>query len=105
MNVLDIFKLTGRTALITGGSKGLGFAMARALAGAGANIVIVSRNLNEAQEAVDSIRAEMGVEGLALERDVSDRDQVEDMTRASLDRFGQIHILLNNAGINIRKPV
>jgi NAD(P)-dependent dehydrogenase (short-subunit alcohol dehydrogenase family) len=105
MNVLDIFKLTGRTALVTGGSKGLGFAMARALAGAGANVVIISRNLTEAQEAVDSIIAETGVEGLALERDVSDRDQVEDMTRASLDRFGQIHILLNNAGINIRKPV
>jgi NAD(P)-dependent dehydrogenase (short-subunit alcohol dehydrogenase family) len=105
MSVLDIFKLTGRTALITGGSKGLGLAMARALAGAGANVVIVSRHLGEAQEAVNAIVSETGVEGLALEGDVSNRDQVESMTQASLDRFGQIHILLNNAGINIRKPV
>ena len=104
MSSLDIFKLNGRVALVTGGSKGLGFAMARALADAGANLVIVSRNLNEAQEAVDAITSETGTEGLALERDISDQAQVEDMTRAALERFGRIDILFNNAGINIRKP-
>ena len=102
---LKPFRLDGRVALVTGGSKGLGFAMARAFAAAGADLVVVSRHLDEAQQAVDSITAETGRSGLALEHDVSDSAQVEDMTRLALDRFGKIDILVNNAGINVRKPV
>jgi NAD(P)-dependent dehydrogenase (short-subunit alcohol dehydrogenase family) len=105
MSSLDVFKLDGRVALITGGSKGLGFSMAKAMAGAGAKVVVVSRHLNEAREAVDAIVRETGSEGLALEKDVTDRGQVEEMTRAALERFGKIDILVNNAGINIRKPL
>ncbi len=100
-----MFDLTGRVALVTGGSKGLGYAMARALAGAGAEIVITSRHLDEATEAVERITAETGRDGLALERDVTVREQVEDMTRQAMDRFGKVDILVNNAGINIRKPL
>ncbi|MBW3624202.1 MAG: glucose 1-dehydrogenase [Armatimonadetes bacterium] len=105
MSSLDVFKLDGRVALVTGGSKGLGYAMANALAGAGANVVIVSRHMNEAEEAVSAIAKETGREGLALEKDVTVRSQVEEMTQAALDRFGKIDILVNNAGINIRKPL
>jgi len=101
---LDVFKLGGRVALITGGSKGLGFSMAKAMAGAGAKVVVVSRHLDEAQEAVDSIVSETGSEGLAMEKDVTVKSQVEEMTRAALERFGKIDILVNNAGLGPENP-
>ncbi len=105
MSGLDMFKLDGRVALVTGGSKGLGYAMAKALAGAGADLILTSRHQDEAQTALDEICRETGRQGLALERDVTDRAQVEDMARQALERFGKIDILVNNAGINIRKPL
>ncbi|MBC8229321.1 3-oxoacyl-ACP reductase FabG [bacterium] len=102
---LDLFRLDDRVAIITGGSKGLGKAMASALAGAGANVVVMSRHLNEAQVAADEIKNRTGRKILALEVDVSQQQQVEQMVSQTLEEFGRIDILINNAGINIRGSI
>lgn len=104
-NVLDLFKLDGRRALVTGGSKGLGKVMATALAQAGADVAISSRHYEESRAAADEIGRETGRKTFAAQADVTSLEQVEVM-RQNLERdFGPIDILFNNAGINIRGPV
>lgn len=100
---LELFRLDGRVALVTGGSKGLGRAMALALAQAGADLVLTSRHLEEAEDAAEEIRA-VGRRALALQADVSDADAVAEMARRAHAEFGRIDILLNNAGVNHRGP-
>lgn len=100
---LDIFKLDGQVALVTGGSKGLGRTFARALAGAGADIVLTSRNKAEAEEAAAEIRG-LGRRAVALESDVTDREAVAETVRHAEAVMGKVDILVNNAGINIRRP-
>jgi NAD(P)-dependent dehydrogenase (short-subunit alcohol dehydrogenase family) len=95
---LEMFSLQGKVALVTGGSKGLGEAMARALAGAGADIVTCSPHLAEAEQAVAAIAKDTGRRALALEVDVTKREQVEGMVRRAIVEFGKIDILINNAG-------
>src|SRR2546425_11946417 len=102
---LDVFKLDGRVALITGGNRGLGFAMAKALAGAGADVVVTSRQLEKAQQSASAIAAATGRRALGLAVDVTDAQQVEAMIQTIIQAFGRIDILINNAGINIRKPI
>jgi len=95
--------LTGKVALITGASKGLGRAMALALGQAGAHLLLVSRDLE-----LLKVTAEAGGQASQAEifrADVTDEQQVEDLRRAVTERHPQLHILINNAGINIRKPV
>ncbi|MFT5088110.1 MAG: NAD(P)-dependent dehydrogenase (short-subunit alcohol dehydrogenase family) [Candidatus Latescibacterota bacterium] len=101
----DLFKLNGQVALVTGGSKGLGEAMATALSGAGADVVISSRHLDEAQSVAQQISSLTGGRVLSVEADASQRAQVEDSVQRALDAFGKIDILVNNAGINIRSPI
>jgi NAD(P)-dependent dehydrogenase (short-subunit alcohol dehydrogenase family) len=96
--------LEGRTALITGASKGLGKAMALALAGAGANLALASRNL-DALAAVAKEARGMGAQAEAFEADVTKEDQIQKLEKAVIGRFEKVQILINNAGINIRKPV
>jgi NAD(P)-dependent dehydrogenase (short-subunit alcohol dehydrogenase family) len=100
---IDLFRLDGRVALITGGSKGLGEAMAAALASAGADVILTSRHHDEAQAAADRIASEYGRRTLAIEADVTDGAQVTAMVQQALATLGHIDILVNNAGINIRK--
>jgi NAD(P)-dependent dehydrogenase (short-subunit alcohol dehydrogenase family) len=102
---IKLFDLTGRAAIITGGSKGLGAAMAEGLASAGANVLLVSRNLEEAQVVADEIASGYGVKTAAIEADVSNPDDVDAMVAKAIDEFGQIDILFNNAGVNIRGPI
>ena len=101
---LERFRLDGRVALITGGSKGLGKAMADALAGAGADLMLVSRHEDEVRAVAGRIASASGrrVEGMAA--DVSVATEVNRMVDLTLATFGRIDILINNAGINIRKP-
>jgi NAD(P)-dependent dehydrogenase (short-subunit alcohol dehydrogenase family) len=101
---IDLFRLDGRVALITGASKGLGEAMAGALASAGADIILTSRHQAEAQAAADRVAAQYGRRTLAIESDVTDGAQVAAMVQQALGELGHIDILVNNAGINIRKP-
>src|SRR5689334_8157518 len=100
---VDKFKLDGQCAVVTGGSKGLGRAMAGALASAGADIVVSSRHLSEAEESAAAIRS-IGRRAIAVECDVTDRDAVNNMVARATREFGKVDILLNNAGINIRRP-
>jgi NAD(P)-dependent dehydrogenase (short-subunit alcohol dehydrogenase family) len=100
---LEKFRLDGQCALITGGSKGLGQAMAKALAAAGADVIVTSRHLDEAKTAANEI-ATTGRRALALEADVAKRSTVAQMVRRGEEAFGRIDILVNNAGLGIIKP-
>jgi NAD(P)-dependent dehydrogenase (short-subunit alcohol dehydrogenase family) len=98
-----LFDLTGQVALVTGASRGLGQHFARALAGAGANLVLTSRKRDDLGPFVDEIEA-LGRKAVPLELDVRDQESIERMAAAAESAFGQIHILVNNAGCNVRKP-
>jgi NAD(P)-dependent dehydrogenase (short-subunit alcohol dehydrogenase family) len=102
---LDIFKLDGRVALITGGNRGLGFAMAQALAEAGADVVVTSRQKERALESAANLAETTGRHTLGLAVDVTDAEQIESMVHSVINEFGRIDILVNNSGINVRKPV
>ena len=99
------FDLTDRVAIVTGGSKGLGKAMAAGLASAGARIVLMSRNQAEVDAAAAEIAADHGVETVAFQADVTDQSRMETLAQSVIDRFGSIDILINNAGINIRGAI
>ena len=97
-------KLLGKVALITGASKGLGKAMALALGAAGARLALVSRNLDQLTSVAGEVRA-LGAEAEVFQADVTDEKQVQQLEQAVIAKFGRIQILINNAGINIRKSV
>ncbi|HKS36180.1 MAG TPA: SDR family NAD(P)-dependent oxidoreductase [Verrucomicrobiae bacterium] len=97
-------KLQGKVALITGASKGLGKAMALASAGAGARLALVSRNLEQLNEVAAAVR-KLGAEAEVFQTDVTDEEQVRRLEKSVIGKFGKVQILINNAGINIRKPV
>ena len=101
---MDNKKLVGKIALITGASKGLGKAMALALARAGARLVLVSRNLEQLNETAAAAR-QLGAEATALQADVSVEDQVLRLEQNVAKNFGRIQILINNAGMNLRKSI
>jgi NAD(P)-dependent dehydrogenase (short-subunit alcohol dehydrogenase family) len=96
----DAFNLTGKVALITGGSKGLGKAMARGLAEAGADIVISSRHEHELRAALDEILRDTGRHGCYVVADMNRRDQVTRLAQTGLERMGRVDIVINNAGSN-----
>lgn len=99
------FDLTGRVALVTGGSKGLGQAMAAGLASAGADVFLVSRNLSEAEAAASQIAGDHGVEAAGFQADVTKETEAEAMVAAALERFGRVDVLVNNAGVNVRGAI
>jgi NAD(P)-dependent dehydrogenase (short-subunit alcohol dehydrogenase family) len=99
------FDLTGRVALITGGSKGLGKAMARGMAEQGADIIISSRTESELKPALDEILAGTGRKGRYIVADMSKRDQVKSLARTALEFQGKVDILVNNAGTNKPEPI
>lgn len=101
----EMFDLSGRVAVLTGGSRGLGKEMARALAEAGADLLIASRGADKLQEAADEIASATGRTVIAHAADVAERESAEGMIAAAMDSFGRIDILVNNSGINIRSPI
>jgi NAD(P)-dependent dehydrogenase (short-subunit alcohol dehydrogenase family) len=105
MSVFNQFRLDGRVAIVTGGSKGLGKAMAQALAEAGASVVLCSRHRDECQAALDSIFKVTGCDGLTVGADVTKPAQVRRLFDATMKKFGRVDILINNAGCNIRHPI
>jgi len=105
MNVLDRFRLDGRVALITGGTRGLGRAMAEALASAGASVAVSARSLESSETAAREIAEATGSKVLGVAAEVTKRAEVEAMVARTLDHFERIDILVNNAGINIRGPI
>jgi NAD(P)-dependent dehydrogenase (short-subunit alcohol dehydrogenase family) len=102
---IPLYDLNGRNALVTGGSKGLGLAMARALAQAGANVAINARNADELQTALASILHGTQVRGAWLRADLAVRDEVEGLAQRAGESLGPIDILVNNAGINRVAPI
>lgn len=102
---IKLFDLTGRAAIVTGGSKGLGRAMADGLASAGADVLVASRHEDESAMAAREIAANHGRRALGLQVDVTSPEQVEAMVQRAIAEFGKIDILINNAGINIRGPI
>ena len=98
-----LFDLTGQAAIVTGTSRGLGQYLARALALAGADLVITSRKRESLREFESEIKA-LGRRVVSLDLDVRDEESIERMAADAEAAFGQIHILVNNAGMNIRKP-
>src|SRR3712207_3101516 len=101
MNVLDRFRLDGRVAVVTGGARGLGRAMAEALASAGASIALTARRLEVAEAAAQELAAATGARAIGIAADVTRPADVEALVARTLDGFGQLDILVNNAGINI----
>jgi len=101
----NLFDLTNRVALVTGGNKGLGKAMARGLAESGADVVIASRHENELKIALDEILAGTGRRGAYLVADMASRDDVKKLARFALEKMGKVDILVNNAGMNAPQPI
>jgi 2-deoxy-D-gluconate 3-dehydrogenase len=99
---MDLFDLSNKVAIVTGGNGGIGLGMVRGLANAGATVVIVGRNVDKTQAAVSEIEA-LGVESRAVITDVTDASAVMSMVEEVVSTFGGIDILVNNAGTNIRK--
>jgi 2-dehydro-3-deoxy-D-gluconate 5-dehydrogenase len=98
-----IFDLSGKVAVVTGGNGGIGLGMAQGLAEAGADIVVVGRNEAKSIAAVADLQAR-GVRAIAVTADVTDKAAVAGMAERALRELSRIDILINNAGINIRKP-
>ncbi|KKM10078.1 2-deoxy-D-gluconate 3-dehydrogenase [Clostridiales bacterium PH28_bin88] len=96
--------LAGKVAIVTGGSKGIGYGIARALAEAGVHVVVVSRNLAEGEQVAQEL-AGFGIRAVARRADVTNKGEVEDMVASVVEDFGRIDILINNAGMNIRKAL
>lgn len=99
------FDLSGKAAVITGGSKGLGLAMAAGLASAGANVMLVNRNAEEGTLAAQELSVAYDTKIISFSADITKPEQVEAMAKAAMDAFGQIDILINSAGINIRGAI
>ncbi len=104
MNVKRLFDLTGRVAIITGGSIGLGRQMAEGLADMGADLVLCARKKERCEQAAEELKA-LGVKTLALACDVKDPASVQAMVGATVSQFGRIDILINNAGTSWGAPI
>ena len=98
MTILDKFSLRGKVAIVTGGNRGIGKAIARGFAEAGAAVAIAARDEKRSAEAVDELRA-IGAKAIAVRTDVSKRAEIESMLSAVTDALGPADVLVNNAGI------
>ncbi|ETW98140.1 glucose 1-dehydrogenase [Candidatus Entotheonella palauensis] len=100
---MNLFDLSGKVAIVTGGNGGLGRGMAQGLAAAGADIVIAARNASKTAETAAAFREQYGVKVLEVQADVCQESDIQAMVADTLKVLGKVDILVNNAGINIRK--
>lgn len=96
------FDLNGKVAVVTGGNRGIGLGIVRGLAEAGASVVVAARNRDKSRQVVQQIQEEGG-EALAVNLDVGDESSVDALMQSTVEHFGRLDVLVNNAGINIRK--
>ena len=101
---MEIFDLSGRIAVVTGGNRGIGLAISRGLATAGATVVIVNRKAAEGQSAAESLRKE-GLSAVAIPADVTSTASINQMVAKVIGDLGRIDILVNNTGVIVRKPI
>jgi len=104
MHVRDLFDLTGKVAIVTGGSRGLGFQMAEALGEAGASLALAARKIGELDAAAARLR-DRGIRALAAACDVTRAEGVEPFVARTLGEYGRVDILINNAGATWGAPV
>lgn len=103
-DVFDVFRLGGKTALVTGGAGGLGEVFARALAGAGADVALVGRRGEAVRQAAEAVARDTGRRAVGIAADVTDPQQVRRMADEAAAALGRVDILVNSAGTNLRKP-
>jgi gluconate 5-dehydrogenase len=101
--MIELFDLSGKVAIVTGTSRGLGQYFGRALAKAGADLVITSRDISRLTEFKQEIES-LGRKALPVQLDVLSQDDIENMVSMAMKEYGKIDILVNNAGLNIRRP-
>lgn len=104
-SILQQFKLDSQAALVIGGNRGLGLEIAKALAEAGANIVIAARNEEKNKEACELISSKYSVECISFNCDVLVEEQIEKAVSGTNEKFGRLDVLVNSAGINIRGAI
>lgn len=104
MSVLNRFRLDDKTAIVTGGDRGIGYAISRGLAEAGANVVIANRTAEAGREAASQIAAEFAAGALAVPTDVTEEEEVADLVAETSDEFGSVDVLVNNAGVAMHTP-
>jgi len=102
---LEIFNLKDKTAVVCGASRGLGKGMAKALASAGADVVLASRSENVLKEVAEEISEETGSKAFPVVYDITKMEDADKLVQKTMAEFGKIDILVNAAGMNIRKPV
>jgi NAD(P)-dependent dehydrogenase (short-subunit alcohol dehydrogenase family) len=105
VTIWDRYRMDGKVALITGGSRGLGKEMGKALAEAGASVVLCSRGREDVEAAARELSEATGQPCRGYPCDVAAPDQVDALVAWTLGEYGQIDVLINNAGINIRGPI
>lgn len=102
---IKLFDLSNKSAIVTGGSKGLGLAIAAGLASAGASVMLFNRNAREGKEAADDIASTYGTKAISFAGDITNREHTEAMAEEAVSKFGRVDILVNSAGINIRGAI
>jgi NAD(P)-dependent dehydrogenase (short-subunit alcohol dehydrogenase family) len=100
VDVADLFRLDGKVAIVTGGSRGLGREMVLAFADAGADVVIASRKLDACEVVAEQVRTTTGRSALPVACHVGEWDQIDPLVEAAYDRFGHVDVLVNNAGMS-----
>lgn len=100
---MEIFDLKGETAIVTGGNQGIGLAISKGLAEAGATVMIVNRRAAQGQQAAENLRSQ-GLNVISHEANVADLASLKKMVSAVIEKLGRIDILVNNAGVIVRKP-
>lgn len=102
---VKLFEMKNKVAMVTGGSKGLGYAMAAALASAGASVMLVNRNLEEGEEAAKKLKDQYDTTARAYSANVTDLPALEQVVGSIVAEFGRLDVLINSAGINIRGAI
>lgn len=104
MHVKELFDISGKTAIVTGGGRGLGEQIAQGFAEAGANVVICSRKLNNCEEVAERLE-KYGVKTLAIKCDLTNKEEIENLVNRTLEKFDSIDILVNNSGATWGAPM